>query len=87
MCLSLARHVSHLFQLGEACVSTFSIPGSNTAYHLPWEGLGHVGVTALKYSLSRVLVLMYTAQGSKLAKTARSQLAPRYFFLGANIYN
>ena len=27
----LARHVSHLFQLGETCVSPFSIPGSNTA--------------------------------------------------------
>ena len=26
----LARHVSHLFQLGETCVSPFSIPGSNT---------------------------------------------------------
>ena len=30
MCLSWARHVSHLFQLGETCVSPFSIPGSNT---------------------------------------------------------
>ena len=40
MCLSffsLVRHVSqicdtvsHLFQLGETCVSPFSIPGSNT---------------------------------------------------------
>ena len=26
-------------------------------------------------------------QGSKLGKTTRSQLAPRYFFLGANIDN
>ena len=26
-------------------------------------------------------------QGSKLGKIARSQLAPRYFFLGANIDN
>ena len=25
-------------------------------------------------------------QGSKLGKNSRSQLAPRYFFLGANIY-
>ena len=25
--------------------------------------------------------------GSKLGRTARSQLAPRYFFLGANIDN
>ena len=31
MCLIWARHVSHLFQLGETCVSPFSIPGSNTA--------------------------------------------------------
>ena len=27
----LVRHMSHLFQLGETCVSPFSIPGSNTA--------------------------------------------------------
>ena len=26
----LVRHMSHLFQLGETCVSPFSIPGSNT---------------------------------------------------------
>ena len=30
MCLNLITHMSHLFQLGEACVSPFSIPGSNT---------------------------------------------------------
>ena len=28
----LVRHMSHLFQLGETCVSPFSIPGSNTEY-------------------------------------------------------
>ena len=45
MCLSLARHVSHLFQLGETCVSPFSIPGSNTvgnafsSYLLPQSAL------------------------------------------------
>ena len=30
MCLNLVRYMSHLFQLGETCVSPFSIPGSNT---------------------------------------------------------
>ena len=30
MCLSLVKHMSHLFQLGETRVSPFSIPGSNT---------------------------------------------------------
>ena len=33
------------------------------------------------------IVRFYTLQGSKLGKNARSQLAPRYFFLGANIDN
>ena len=28
----LVRHMSHLFQLGETCVSPFSIPGSNTVW-------------------------------------------------------
>ena len=28
----LVRHMSHLVQLGETCVSPFSIPGSNTDY-------------------------------------------------------
>ena len=32
-------------------------------------------------------ILDLSLQGSKLGKTARSQLAPRYFFLGANIDN
>ena len=31
MFFSLARHGSRLFQLGDTCVSPFSIPGSNTA--------------------------------------------------------
>ena len=28
----LVRHMCHLFQLGETCVSPFSIPGSNTVW-------------------------------------------------------
>ena len=36
------RHVSHLLQLGETCVSLFSIPGSNT--EAEWQNQCDVGI-------------------------------------------
>ena len=48
--------MSHLFQLGETCVSPFSIPGSNTdkIYKIATQGAPHMAVDKEANSLSRV---------------------------------
>ena len=55
------------------------------------EWFGHVKITHETENIRAVVEMKMEwkrpRQGSKLGGKARSQLAPRYFFLGANLYN
>ena len=50
----LVRHMSHLFQLGETCVSPFSIPGSNTEV---FKCLQHIAPSSSAYESSKIQLL------------------------------
>ena len=55
-----------------------------------WLKIGSVVTSRTEGNRSALMILTLNVwtlnQGSKLGKNARSQLAPRYFFLGANTY-
>ena len=53
----LVRHMSHLFQLGETCVSPFSIPGSNT-------GLRYLNVTRAAWTAMEIHKFQHPKSGS-----------------------